>query len=156
MNKTVAILLLALPFLAGPVTARNTEQPVIISVVREAKFHQRSGEGRHLFDRFLPKFLDGVDSMQTEVFHIVWSPPYHGLESGFELILEYRQQNLREQKTFRRLYPFHIQQAQKLTVPVTLKDYRAGGPITAWRARIVRGGSVLTERRSRSWDTLAP
>lgn len=156
MKKTAALLLILFPCLAGPVTAKEMEMPVIISVIRKPSFHQQSGERRYLSDRHLPKFLDGVESMQTEVFHIIWSPPYHGLESGFELILDYRLQNKREKKTFRRLYPFYIQHAQKLSVPIALKDYRSGGPVTAWRARIVRGGSVLTERRSQSWDTLDP
>lgn len=103
---------------------------------------------------YLPKFMDDLAPAAREVFNVYWTAPQPGLPAGTLLTFEYRQKRAERIKFLHVKYPFTVAGERKATFEIAGPAARAGGPVTAWRVRVVSGGRALAESVSESWRSL--
>ena len=141
----LAILVASIAFGAQPYS-----RPVI---VRVDHYQQSNTSGNYETDSHMPKFTDLYETTPSEVFHVVWTAPQAGLPENVMVTFEYRQENLANLKFLYVRYPFRVKGEKKAVFEITGNARRSGGPVTAWRARVVYGGRLLAERVSENWSS---
>ena len=100
----------------------------------------------------MPKFFED-DARRGETFAIYWSAAGNGLPPGVTVMFEYVQENTPEVHALHIQYDFKTEGARKALFTIPEKDFRDGGKVKAWRARILRG-RLLTEQASPNWETV--
>ena len=118
---------------------------------RLARLSERSGSGRDLLGRRLPKFLDGGTALRDEVFEVTWRTPPGGLGPRSILRFEYRLGIGEPVRSLQRDYPFSVRGRQKSKFVVPLPDGVADGSAVRWRVSLGRGDRILAEKTSAAW-----
>lgn len=140
---TVAVLLAGAALAAPP-----APRPSIQRVERSFRPDTLPPGGSGLFGAQLPKFADASGNGGLEIFEVVWRTPPAGMAAGTLVTFEYLQPGASQVKFLFIKHAFPVQGNQAARFEVAR---RGMGPVTAWRARVVRGGRLLAERRSESW-----
>ena len=146
MNKLISSVV-AMLVLAGLAVAQDAPLATITKVVKE----ERASVTNPLpqADSMLPKFRDD-DARRGETFAIYWTAAGNGLPPGTTVMFEYVLENAPEIRALHIQYDFKTEGARKAVFTIPEKDFRDGGQVKAWRARILRG-RLLTEQTSPSW-----
>lgn len=97
----------------------------------------------------MPKFFED-DARRGETFTVYWSAAGNGLPPGATVMFEYVLENAPEIRAQHIQYDFKTEGARKAAFTIPEKDFRDGGKVKAWRARILRG-RLLTELASPNW-----
>ncbi len=97
----------------------------------------------------LPKFFDD-DARRGETFAVYWSAAGRGLPEGVTVMFEYVLENAPEVRAQHIQYDFKTEGARKAVFTIPEKDFREGGKVKAWRARVLRG-RLLAEQASPTW-----
>jgi len=100
-------------------------------------------------DSMLPKFRDD-DARRGETFAVYWAAAGRGLPAGVTVMFEYVLENAPEVRAQHVQYDFKTEGARKAVFIIPEKDFREGGKVKAWRARILRG-RLLAELASPNW-----
>ena len=145
--------MLALATLAASVVF-GAPPPSRPTILRVDHFQQSDSSGNYETASHMPKFVDLYETTPREVFHVIWSAPQAGLPENTMVTFEYRQEHMANVKFLYIRYPFPARGEKKAVFEVTGNARRRGGPVTAWRARIVYGGRLLAERVSENWSSL--
>ena len=143
-----AVLAVAAVHAAG--AAPQRARPVILRVDH---YQQSNSAGNYETASHMPKFTDLYETTPREVFHVIWAAPEAGLPENVLVTFEYRQEYLANVRFLHIRYPFPVKGEKKAVFEVTGQARRTGGPVTAWRARVVYGGRLLAERVSENWSS---
>jgi hypothetical protein len=148
MNKFISSISVVLA-LAGLVTAQEAPLATITKVVKE----ERAGAANPLpqADSMLPKFRDD-DARRGETYAIYWQATGRGLPPGVTVLFEYVLENAPEIRAQHIQYDFKTEGARKAVFTIPEKDFRDGGKVKAWRARILHG-RLLAEQTSPNWKS---
>jgi hypothetical protein len=134
----------------GPIPAQAQNQARILSVDHHEQADSAAASYSLMKPR-LPKFMDSAAAASIDVFEVRWRPPSAGLPAGGLLTFEYRQELSDRVRFLSIRYPFRVQEERKGVFEITRAACKAHGRVTTWRARVVQGGRVLAEQRSKSW-----
>lgn len=145
----VMAVLLGLAQSAGAAAPRQ-DLPRILQVEHARKADPAGGPA----PVYLPKFADALQAAPRETFVVRWDASSSGLPAGALLTFEYRQERSERIRFLHVKYPFAVAGQRKAVFEVAGAAARAGGPVTAWRVRVVQGGRALAESRSSSWRTM--
>ena len=143
-------LLLGLGLVAGA-TAQDAARAVVLRVVREPAPDLSRPLPRTLTDTRLPKFFDDERGRRGETFAVYWLAPGLGLPAGVTVLFEYRLAAAPELRTLHEQYDYKTQGERKVVFEIPEKDFREGGVVQTWRARIVYRGRLLAERAALDW-----
>lgn len=150
MTKLISSVIAVL-VLVGLVVAQDAPLATITKVVKEERVN--AAQPLPQASSQLPKFFDD-DARRGETFAIYWSAAGHGLQPGVSVMFEYVLENAPEVHAQHIQYDFKTEGARKAVFTIPEKDFRDGGKVKAWRARILRG-RLLAELTSPEWKSVA-
>jgi len=139
---------LGLMMLLAAATAQEASLTTITKVVREPSLERNKELPQGTAK--LPKFFDD-DVRRGETYAVYWSAPADGLPAGVTVLLEYVLENAPDVYALHIQYDFKTAGPRKAVFTIPEKNYRDGGNVKAWRARIIRGGKLLAEQTSPNW-----
>lgn len=141
-------------FLAGAGLMAVGQEAPLASITKVVKEERASAENPlPQAGSQMPKFFED-DARRGETFAIYWSAAGKGLPPGVTVLFEYVLENAPEVRAQHIQYDFKTEGARKAVFTIPEKDFREGGLVKAWRARILRG-RLLTEQASPNWKAVA-
>lgn len=103
-----------------------------------------------LMSSHLPKFADATTTSPREIFSVYWEPAI-AAPAGTLVTFEYLQE-FSPHIQFRFMkYDWPVDTEEKALFAIDIGGTRPAGRVTAWRARVVYRGRLLTETRSETW-----
>jgi len=128
--------------------AQDAPQVTISKVVKEPAVERNQEFPQGMVK--MPKFFDD-DARRGETYAIYWTASGGGLPSGVAVIFEYVLESAPGVHALHIQYDFKTEGPRKAMFTIPEKDYREGGNVKAWRARIVRAGKMFAEQTSSNW-----
>jgi hypothetical protein len=134
------------------------DKPDVLRITRIEIDHNRTQEptaSRVSRSRRLPKFVPEGDESESGdlALAVYWRPPRQGAGPGVRVRLEYTQEHFGRAQQLEISYPFRVFKERRAEFIVPRKLLNSGGPVTAWRVRVLDGRRLLAERRSQAWGT---
>ncbi len=126
-------------------------RPQIIRVDHDVLTDSATAGYPRFFRPQLTRFTDDAPPSVREVFTIDWIPPSAGAPIGTLVTFEYRQTFSDAIKFLSIKYPFLVKGERTARFEIAGEARRLGGPVQAWRARVVWSGRLMAERTSPSW-----
>ena len=136
---------------ASPARAAAPERARILAVQHATLADTDSGRAMSIFTPRMGKFSNINEGIPREVYTVLWLPPRDGTAPGTMVTFEYRQERAPSPKFLFIRYPFVAQGERKAVFEIARDARRVGGPVTAWRARVVHSGRLLAELTSDTW-----
>lgn len=136
---------------ASPAGAAVQERARILAVQHATLADTTSGRAMSVFTPRMGKFSDINEGVPREVYTVLWLPPRDGTPPGTLVTFEYRQKSAPSTKFLFIRYPFAAQGERRAVFEIARDARRVGGPVTAWRARVVHSGRLLAELTSDTW-----
>ena len=146
--KTLFSACLGSALLLAIAVAQDAPQVTISKVVKEPALERNKELPQGTVK--MPKFFDD-DARRGETYAIYWTAPGGGLPSGVAVIFEYVLECSPGVHALHIQYDFKTEGPRKAVFTIPEKDYREGGNVKAWRARIVRAGKMFAEQTSPNW-----
>lgn len=147
MTRTISMLVAAVACVVAA-TAQDAPVATITKVSKEP-----AAESTHAMPQTTPRittFMD-YDVGRGETYAVYWAVSGRGLLPGTTVFFEYVLQNAPGVRALHTQYDFKIEGMRKTVFIIPEKDYRDGGNVKAWRARVVRAGGLLAEQTSPNW-----
>ena len=92
------------------------------------------------------------EQLDREGHYYVFDWRTHTPGGAAELVFEYRQQTTGTTVHSVAVPIAEVRKNNKTRIAVTGQPYHEQGSVTAWRAKVVRGGNVVAEDKSYLWD----
>lgn len=122
----------------------------ILSVVKRAETETADGPVKSLQGSYLPKFVEDRQPAD-EVYDVNWASSSDGLPAGCIVRFEYRQAGNDVVHADAHRYETAVQGSSTATFVIRGSAEGAGGPVSAWRVRVLQDKRILANKSSPSW-----
>lgn len=125
--------------------------PAVTEVMRQEIKAEPERYAPDMIGARLTMFDVEESAVAGELYVVNWVPPPGGTDVGTELQFEYAQERNQKVRTLRIRYPFSVRKSRAARFRIQGSTFQTGGPVRAWRVRLVQGRKVLAVRSSPSW-----
>jgi len=150
-----AALLLAFSGLQPVLSQPQAPQARILRIERQTVYnnaYNTGSENPSAAGDYMTKFIGkGGGGAGSEVFAVYWNALGNGLDADAMVTFEFRQQFDDAVKFKHIKYSERLQGDVKSKFTVPENTIRIGGPVTAWRVRVVKSSHVLAEYATDNW-----